>query len=48
MEYSIPILIEKLASISQAGLTYSTDPYERARFSPLEGLAKALLRPLRQ
>jgi hypothetical protein len=48
MEYSIPILIEKLASISQAGLTYSTDPYDRARFSELEELTKAHLRALSQ
>lgn len=46
MDDSVPILIERLAAISQAGLAYSTDPHDRARFSELEGLTKALLRAL--
>ena len=46
MDRSIPILMERLAAISQAGLTYTTDPYDRARFSELQALTDELLREL--
>lgn len=46
MGESIPILLEKLAAISQAGLTYSTDPHDRARFLSLQELTDRLLREL--
>lgn len=46
MAESIPILLEKLAAISQAGLTYSTDPHDRARFLLLQELTDQLLSEL--
>lgn len=43
---SIPLLMEKLAAIAQAGLTYSVDDYDRERFAELQGLGQRLLRAL--
>lgn len=46
MAESIAVLLEKLAAISQAGLTYSTDPHDRARFLQLQDLTDQLVREL--
>jgi ADP-ribose pyrophosphatase YjhB (NUDIX family) len=41
--HSIPRLLERLAAISQAGLAYSTDPYDRERFAELQRVNEELL-----